>query len=271
MMKYIFVLLIFTFSFSVSAFSQSYMVFVDSADQYINKKEWDKAESMILQALKKDPVNHNNSLLLSNLATIQRTQKRYGEALKNYSLAIYMTPNAVTLLKNRASLYMEMDSINSAYQDLEKVIELDEKDIESRYFHGMIALEYGDMTTSKNDFDAILKINSKSVPGKEGLALWNKISGNYDNAIIYYNQLIKDDPALSYYINRAECFLDRKQLPNASDDIKEALKINPMDGHLYMLRARLNKLLFQNDDAARDVELAIKYGADPDATRNILK
>lgn len=271
MVKYITVLLIFVFSFSVRAYSQSYMVYVDSADQYISKKQWDKAEFMILQALKKDPVNHNNSLLLSNLATIQREQNRYNEALKNYSLAVYMTPNAVTLLKNRASLYLEMDSVNSAYQDFEKVIKLDEKDIESRYFHGMIALEYGDMATSKNDFDAILKISSKSIPGKEGLALWNKISGNYDNAIMLYNQLIKEDPALTYYVNRAECFLDRKQLADASEDIKEALKMNPMDSHLYLLRARLNKLLFQNDDASRDVELAIKYGADPNTAKDILK
>lgn len=247
------------------------MAYVDSADQYINKKEWDRAEYMILQALKKDPVNHNNSLLLSNLATIQRTCKKYDEALKNYSLALYMTPNAVTLLKNRAALYMDMDSVNLAYQDFEKVMILDEKDIESRYYHGMIALEYGDMTTSKQDFDAIIKINSKSREGKEGLALWNKISGNYDNAIIYYNQLIKEDPELSYYINRAECFLARKQLSNASDDIKEALKLNPMDGHVYILRARLNKLLFQNDAAARDVDLAIKYGADPEIAKDILK
>ncbi|MEG2599942.1 MAG: hypothetical protein RSA66_10765, partial [Muribaculaceae bacterium] len=240
--------------------AQSYLALVDSADFYIKNENWVKAESNILSALKAEPANHNNSLLLSNLATIQRYQKRNSEALNNYSLALYMTPNAITLLNNRASLYLEMDSVNAAYQDYDKVIKLDDKDIESRYYHGMIALENGDMITSKQDFDSILKINSKSNEGKEGLALWNKLNCHYDEAIALYNQLLKKAASVPLLTNRAECFLATKQLPAATQDINEALKINATEGYLYLLKARLNKLRYENEEAINNGKLAVKYG-----------
>lgn len=270
MQKYI-ILAILLFSFPI-IYAQSYMALVDSADYYIGKEDWHNAEKEILNALRKEPANHNNSLLLSNLATIQRYQKRNGEALNNYTLALYMTPNAVTLLKNRASLYLELDSVNAAYADYEKIIKLDDTDVESRYYHGMIALEFGDMVTSKADFDAILKTKSKSTQGKEGLALWNKINGNYDDALILYNQLIKDcGSTLPLLTNRAECFLSKKNFPEATNDINEALKLNPTEGYLYLLKARLNKLRFQNDEAKINAELAVKYGINKKTAEEAIK
>ena len=53
-----------------------YYELVDSADYYINKEEYAKAEETILRALRLEPSNYNNSLLLSNLGTIQRRQGR---------------------------------------------------------------------------------------------------------------------------------------------------------------------------------------------------
>ena len=88
-----------------------YYELVDSADYYINKEEYAKAEETILRALRLEPSNYNNSLLLSNLGTIQRRQGRLEEAVKNYTFAIYMTPNAVTLLKNR--LFLSTKTISS--------------------------------------------------------------------------------------------------------------------------------------------------------------
>ena len=60
-----------------------YYELVDSADYYINKEEYAKAEETILRVLRLEPSNYNNSLLLSNLGTIQRRQGRLEEAVKN--------------------------------------------------------------------------------------------------------------------------------------------------------------------------------------------
>ena len=63
--------------------SEHYMEYVDSADTYINNKEWAKAEEFILKAWHDEAGNYNNSLLVSNLATIQRIEGRNDEAVNN--------------------------------------------------------------------------------------------------------------------------------------------------------------------------------------------
>ena len=111
-------LLIFAMASSSMVRAQSaYYNYIDTAEMKIKKQNWLQAERYILMALKAEPANKNNSLLISNLATVQRNQKKYIEALKNYDLALAMTPKSVTLLKNRASLYLEIDSLSHAYMD----------------------------------------------------------------------------------------------------------------------------------------------------------
>ena len=65
-----------------------YISYIDSADVNIRAKNWLQAERFLLLALKQEPANNNNSLLISNLATVQRYQRKYGEALKNYDVAL---------------------------------------------------------------------------------------------------------------------------------------------------------------------------------------
>lgn len=237
-----------------------YLSKIDSAEVYIGKAQWDRAEVFIKEALQVNPADPNNSLLLSNLATVQRYQNKLAEALGNYTKALAITPHAVTLLSNRANLYMDMDSIDAACRDYEAIISLDHNDLESRYYHGMIAIDRGNMDVAKKDFDEIVKISPKSPLGIEGMAMWNKASGNYQEAALLYNQLIDKDKNVTYLSNRAECYLKLKRLNDASDDIREALEMAPDDAFLYILRARLSKARFVESDKKRDIALAIKYG-----------
>lgn len=254
----------------ITASAQSYFAYVDSAEVHINNKEWKKAEDAIIGALRLEPSNFNNSLLLSNLATIQRNQGRNKEALNNYSAAINMTPNAVTLIKNRGVLYLEIDSISRAERDFKRVIELEPNDTESLYYYGMIMLGKGDREESKKCFNAILKIDPKSSEGKEGMARWYQLMGNYNEAISIYTTLIKNEVTEAHLIHRAECYLERKMLPEASVDINDAIKINPTEGYLYYLKARLNLLRYQKDEAVKNGELAVKYGVKKEAVDKLI-
>ena len=122
-MKKCIITVVFSLMASFCMFARDYYELVDSAELCIQEKEWERAEVFIKEALRVQPDNFNNSLLLSNLATVQRYQGRNEDALKNYSIALFMTPNAVTLLKNRASLYLDMDSIEKAYSDYDRVLD----------------------------------------------------------------------------------------------------------------------------------------------------
>jgi tetratricopeptide (TPR) repeat protein len=237
-----------------------YFQCVDSAQTYIYNHDWAMAEQWLLKAFKADPDNPGNSMVLSNIATLQRYQGKLADAVKNYSLALDMTPHAVTLLLNRAALYVEMDSVERAIDDYERVCELDLYDTEARYSLGVLAMERGDTKRAEELFNEIKRINPNSGLYHEGMGLLHKRNGNHSRAAELFTQVIKVQPSAQLLGHRADCYLAMKRLNDAEDDIRTALEMNPNDPYLYLLRAKLNKLRFQRDDMARDIDTAVSLG-----------
>jgi len=242
-----------------------YFQAIDSAQTYIYSHDWPVAEQWLFTAIKAEPDNPNNSLLLSNIATLQRYQGRLAEAVKNYTLALDMTPHAVTLLLNRAALYVEMDSVGHAVDDFERVCELDMYNTEARYSLGVLAMERGDYSRAEDLFNEIKRINPNSGLYHEGMGLMHKHRGNYARAAELFTQVIKVQPSAQLLGNRADCYLILKRLNDAEDDIRTALEMTPDDPYLYVLRAKLNKLRFQRDDMNRDIDHAVALGLPRDS------
>ncbi len=242
-----------------------YFQAIDSAQTYIYSHDWPVAEQWLFTAIKAEPDNPNNSLLLSNIATLQRYQGRLAEAVKNYTLALDMTPHAVTLLLNRAALYVEMDSVGHAVDDFERVCELDMYNTEARYSLGVLAMERGDYSRAEDLFNEIKRINPNSGLYHEGMGLMHKHRGNYARAAELFTQVIKVQPSAQLLGNRADCYLILKRLNDAEDDIRTALEMTPDDPYLYVLRAKLNKLRFQRDDMNRDIDRAVALGLPRDS------
>lgn len=241
-----------------------YFQYIDSAQTYIYSHDWPKAEQWLTKAFLIDPDNPGNSMVLSNIATLQRYQGRLAEAVKNYSLALDMTPHAVTLLLNRAALYVEMDSVQRAIDDFERVCELDMYDTEARYSLGVLAMERGDNKRAEDLFNEIKRINPNSGLYHEGMGLLHKRNGNFSRAAELFSQVIKVQPSAQLLGNRADCYLAMKRLNDAEDDIRTALEITPDDPYLYVLRAKLNKLRFQREDMASDIDTAVSLGLSRD-------
>ena len=241
-----------------------YFQYVDSAQNYIYNHDWPVAEQWLMRAIQQEPDNPNNSLLLSNIATLQRYQGRLADAVKNYSLALDMTPHAVTLLLNRAALYVEMDSVGRAVDDYERVCELDMYNTEARYSLGVLAMEGGDNKRAEDLFTEIKRINPNSGLYHEGMGLLHKRNGNYSRAAELFTQVIKVQPNAQLLGNRADCYLILKRLNDAEEDIRTALEMSPDDPYLYVLRAKLNKLRFQREDMDRDIDTAVSLGLSRD-------
>ena len=237
---------------------------MDSAQTYIYSHDWPAAEQWLLKAFRADPDNPSNSMVLSNIATLQRYQGKLSEAVKNYSLALDMTPHAVTLLLNRAALYVEMDSIVRAIDDYERVCELDMYNTEARYSLGVLAMEQGDSKRAEDLFNEIKRINPNSGLYHEGMGLLHKRNGNHARAAELFTQVIKVQPSSQLLAHRADCYLAMKKLNDAEADIRTALEMTPDDPFLYVLRAKLNKLRFQRDDMNRDIDTAVSLGLSRD-------
>ena len=242
--------------------TSTFYVMLDSAQTMIDQQRWGEAEGYFTRAIAADPTHPANSMLLSNLATLQRYQGRLDDAIKNYTMALDMTPNSVTLLLNRAAAYIQTGDNERARADYERVCDLDPTDVESRYSLGMMAVETHDYKQAEDLFNQIKRINPNSGLASEGLGMLHKSLGHYTKAIELLSEVIKAKPNARLLANRADCYLTQKQLNHAEEDIRGALSMTPDDPYLYVLRAKLAKLRFSREDMEHDIQEAVNRGLD---------
>ena len=237
-----------------------YYALLDSAQRCVAERNWACAESHIRAAIAAEPDNPSNSLLLSNLGTVQRYQGHDDDALRNYTMALHLTPNAVTLLLNRAALLADMGRNSEAEADYERVRQLDGHDAESRYSLGMMALERGDYKRAEELFTEIERVNPASGLALEGKAMLCKATGQMAKAVEYLTRLIKVRPDPRLLGNRADCCLAMGRLNDAQSDITAALEQTPDDGYLYVLRAKLAKMRYDREGLETAIAAAERCG-----------
>ena len=260
MKKYIFFLFMLCLP-AAAGRAQSYTDYIDSSFVHIEKGDLAAAEQALLKALRAEPANPENVMLLSNLGTIQRRMGKMQEALKSYNLALMMVPQSVTLLGNRAALWAEMDSMQRAREDYSAILLINEREENALYRRGLISLETGDTTGARIDFERLLAVNPKSSNARIGMAALMKYRGFYANAIDLYTQVLRVNPQLaSLYFDRAEAYFYNNQYNRADADVAQAILLAPDDPLPYVLRGRLKLARYAADDARKDFDKAVELG-----------
>ena len=107
------------------------------------------AEQALQQAMRLEPGNPSNVLLMSNLGMIQFYDGRTDEALSTLTHAHNMAPKSVTVLMNRARIYTSTYQPKLAEADYNTVISLDSTLIEPRFYRAMITLNSGNIEAAK--------------------------------------------------------------------------------------------------------------------------
>ena len=231
-------------------FSQEYNKLVEKSFECIDNEDWACAEDYIIKALREEPANVQNSLLLSNLGTIQRYMGKNESAIKSYTNALMITPRSVTILKNRASLYASIDSLDKAISDYSQVIALDFKEEEAVYRRGLIYLQKHDTLSARYDFENLLKINPESRNAYIGFAALMKYNNYYDEAVNIYTKVLKlDEKDYDAYFGRAEAYFYMGKMVKAREDIKKALEIDDKEPLLYILRAKVGWSQYERESA----------------------
>lgn len=238
----------------------TYISYITCADSAIAKNNWELAEQSLIEAMRSNPSNPTNVMLLSNLALIQFQQGKDSIALASINEANIIAPNSITILSNRARILKSMGKIDDAYSDYSMILSIDSSLIEPRYMHGIIALSKSDFTTAQDDFLTLEQVAPNSPITFEALATFYFYTHQFEKAIPYYSKLLKYETSIEALINRATCYLTTNQLSEASADISEGLKVAPNNGEFYLLRTWLNRLFYRFDDAKKDAQKAIELG-----------
>ena len=252
-------------------FSQEYNKLVEKSFECIENEDWQCAEDYIVKALKSEPANVQNSLLLSNLGTIQRYMGKNEDAIKSYTNALMITPRSVTILKNRASLYASIDSLDRAISDYSQVVALDINEEDAIYRRGLVYLQKHDTLSARYDFENLLKINPESRNASIGFAALMKYRNYYDEAVNIYAKIIKlNERDFDAYFGRAEAYFYLGKMAKAREDIKKALDIDDKDPLAYVLRAKIGWSQFERESAIKDFDKAVELGFSKEVADKIL-
>lgn len=245
--------------FQLSA--QTYDELITSAMTAIEKDSLYQAEGYLKKALQLEPANMRNALLFSNLGTVQRRMGKNKEALESYSLALNLTPYSITMLLNRASLYLDMDYLDKAYVDYCNVIDLDAKNTEALQFRAYIYMRRRQYQDAKNDYQSLLEIVPDDKTARIGMAMVNQKMQRYREALEEFNRLIVDYPKDASLLKaRAELEVDLNTLDLALLDLENAVRLTPNDAELYVMCGEIYLAQGRKREAYVAFEKAVELG-----------
>lgn len=260
MMKRIKLILIAVFAcFQLSA--QTYDELITRAMNAVESDSLYQAETWFKKALQLEPANMRNALLFSNLGTIQRRMGKNKEALESYSLALNLTPYSITMLLNRASLYLDMDYLDKAYVDYCNVIDLDAKNQEALGFRAYIYMRRRQYQDARNDYQKLLEVVPGDKTARIGMAMVNQKLQRYRESLEEFNRLIVDYPTeVSLLKARAELEVEMNTLELALLDLESAVKMAPNDAEIYVMCGDIYLAQGRNREAYVAYEKAVELG-----------
>lgn len=257
---------------TMSLSAQSYEEMVNKGMDYTDQKNYIAAEAAFKAAMRKEPGNPGNILLMVNLATVLRQLGNFDEALVYYNTAVESHPEIAFLRHNRALLYCDMGQLDNALKDYNSILLNSPDDIEALYQRGLIYSSQKRLMDAESDFEKILEINPDHYKAKSGMAMTLKRRDEWIKAEKAYSDLIDKYPKKGeLYYNRAECFLQNKKLARTQDDINTALELGYNDPALLILRGQLRLAQYDKQLAKADFIKAKEAGADAVAIDELLK
>ena len=241
--------------------AQAYDEWITRAMDAVEKDSLYRAEEYFKKALQLEPANVRNALLFSNLGTIQRRMGKNKEALESYSLALNLTPSSITMLLNRASLYLDMDYLDKAYMDYCHVIDLEDKNVEALQFRAYIYMRRRQYQEARNDYQRLLETVPGDKTARIGMAMVNQKMLRYRESLEEFNRLIVDYPKDASLLKaRAELEVEMNSLEMALLDLEAALKLTPNDADIYVMCGEIYLLQERKREAYVAFEKAIELG-----------
>jgi len=181
-------------------------------------------------------VKFPNSTFLNNICGVSNTNlKRYASAIKNYKVAISITPSDPDVLYNLGIALRASGKPNDAATYFKKAIKIKPDYLEAFASMAGVMTDQGNPGMALQYYQSALKIepNNYKILFNMGNSL--RDSGRLDAAKEYYSKAISISPRfLEAHINLASIFSLQDDLSSAAASYQLAIKINPQSTECYL-------------------------------------
>lgn len=241
--------------------AQTYDEWIEQSFDYLDADSLSLAEEALLNALRVEPGNPGNGMLLLNIGTLQRRQGKLKEAEDSYTIGLAFLPNNVTLLDSRAQLFAEVGKYAEAIDDYTSVIAIEPENEDAYYERALCRLVNQDTLGARLDLEQIDTFNPNSAKSRLGMAYVYKAQHQWREASELYDALIERNPrSASLYRERAEVYYFSNRMGAALDDINKSIDLGPRDPYSYVLRAQIRYARGDKEYARRDLNQALELG-----------
>lgn len=242
--------------------SQLYLQKADSASLYIEKENWQEAERVIREALRLEPANFNNSLLLNNLGRVMQQCGRDQEALENFDLALCLAPSNSTIRYNRGVTLMSLGKYGEAADDFTASLSNEGTRQGAMLMRGFCNAALGKRKEAREDFEGVLALDSENADALEGMADILLAEGDSATALECLDKALAKRPSPELYLRAGSLQLSQDKQENAAETIREGIAAYPEYGNLYLLRALLHQQRYQTAEMEADIRTGMGKGGD---------
>jgi tetratricopeptide (TPR) repeat protein len=182
----------------------------------------------------------------------------YDDAYISFTASMGNNPMPNVVLHNRASLLCDMERFDEAMEDYNTLIRNYPEDVEAYYRRGLLFLEKNERSKAEADFKASDAIDPDNMYTKLSKALLYKLDDNWEAAEKVYTGLIQSSSKIdpSFYLNRAECYVNTDQIFKASADLRAVEGSQKANPYFYILRGRVRLGQFDKIAARADFRKA---------------
>ena len=232
--------------------AQNYDELITRSFDYLDADSLPEAEEALRKALRIEPGNPGNGMLLLNLGTIQRRQGKLKEAEESYTIGLAFLPNAIN--------------------DYTEVIYHEPENEDAYYERALCKLMNQDTLGARLDLEQIDRFNPNSAKSRLGMAYVYKAQQMWREASELYDALIERNPRnASLLRERAEVFYFSNRMGAALDDVNKSIDFDPRDPYSYLLRAQIRYAKGDKEFARRDLNQALELGLNKEEVRDLIE
>ena len=142
---------------------------VEEIKKLLNKKDFYHAEKELLKVIKIKKNNYYAHFLLGNIFALI---KKFENAIEQYEISNQLKPNNLEIIYNLGVMYGEKDELNKSKNCFEKVISLDNDDLNAN-------LALAKIYERQNNYEQAKIFYKKTLSIKKDFILANQIYGKF--------------------------------------------------------------------------------------------
>ena len=227
----------------------------DGAVRALASGDYETAERGFQSVLRQQP---DNIAALSNLGVIYSRTSRADEAIAVDRRALKLSPDDKAILLNLGLVYLKQEAHSRALPLFARVVEIDPQHLQARQLLAVCRAYVGQMAPAIHDLEAL----HAAAPRDDGILflLGFAYLKNHDaeKAKAIFQLMFEAAGAERAQFLLGKANYEATLFPQAEESFLEVLRLNPKFPGVHLELGKVYISLRRNDDAIRELELALK-------------